>query len=303
MTPADVEGLLAPISTDDPCGPNLEYDAAFTELERVALGRPEQQVGSTIVAAADPDWGDVEKKGRALLSRSKDLRVATHLAKASLRTRGLPGFALGITLIRELLEHHWEGVHPRLDPDDQNDPTARLNVLAGLADPATLNGFRTAPLISSRAAGRFSLRDVELAAGEVAAAADGAPTVSASMIEGAAGDTDLGVLGEMSAVLAGAAARSRRSRPSSRTRLAAATPWTSDVCRRCCARRTAWSTAGSRSARPSRPDGERLGGAGRERPRATRRRERSRRAKTSCAPSTGSSRTTHGTSHPARFRS
>jgi type VI secretion system protein ImpA len=209
MTPADLNSLLAPVSADDPCGANLEYDAAFTELERIAVGKPEQQVGSTIVAAEDPDWIEVEKKARALLARSKDLRVATHLTKALLRTKGLAGFAGGVALIRELLDQHWAAVHPRLDPDDHNDPTARLNVLAGLADPATVNGFRTAPIISSsRAVGRLSLRDVEMAAGEVAPPTDGSATAPASMsmIEGAAGETDLGALVETSSALAGAAA-------------------------------------------------------------------------------------------------
>ena len=51
MDPNDLERLLEPISEDQPCGPDLEYDAEFGEMDRAAQPKPEQQFGDTLVAA------------------------------------------------------------------------------------------------------------------------------------------------------------------------------------------------------------------------------------------------------------
>jgi len=55
MAAIDIASILAPVGPDDPCGPNLEYDPAFSELDRLAQGKPEQQVGATVVAE-HPLW-------------------------------------------------------------------------------------------------------------------------------------------------------------------------------------------------------------------------------------------------------
>jgi type VI secretion system protein ImpA len=159
--------LLAPISADDPSGPNLEYDAEYAKLERAAQGKPEQQMGTTVVAAEDPDWKLVSKDAQALLARTKDLRVAIHLSKALLRLGAVPAFSEGLAVLRALVDGYWETVHPRLDPEDDNDPTMRMNALAALVDGATITAVRNAPLVASRALGRFSLREIAIATGEL----------------------------------------------------------------------------------------------------------------------------------------
>lgn len=45
----DVPVLLAAVSPDSPCGDDLEYDAAFLELERIAQGQPERQMGDAVL--------------------------------------------------------------------------------------------------------------------------------------------------------------------------------------------------------------------------------------------------------------
>ncbi len=166
MSAIDVEQLLQEIGPDDPCGPDLEYDAAFLELSREAQGKPAQEMGGQVIAAEEPDWRDVRSRALDLLARSKDLRVATILARALLHTEGLPGFADGVTLLRGLVERHWQGVHPKLDPDDSNDPAMRVNTLLALADrDQTLNALRAIALADSRRVGRYNLRDHEIATG------------------------------------------------------------------------------------------------------------------------------------------
>jgi len=193
----DIELILAPVGPDDACGPNLEYDPAFVQLDRLAQGKPERQKGATVEPAEDPDWRAVQKEAAALLARSKDLRVAGHLTKALVRTAGWPGFAAGLAILRGLVDRYWEGVHPHLDPDDGNDATMRVNVIAGLADGAVLLALRTTTLVTSRTMGRFSLREVEVASGEVTASSEASPTMPT--LDAAIADCDLAVLEESTA--------------------------------------------------------------------------------------------------------
>jgi type VI secretion system protein ImpA len=186
--------LLAPISPEEPSGPNLEYDADFARLERAAQGKPEQQMGTTVVPAEEPDWKLVAKDAQALLGRTKDLRIAIHLAKALLRLGAVPGFSEGLTVLRSLVDGYWDNVHPRLDPDDDNDPTMRMNALAALVDNVTLAAVRTTPLVASRALGKFSLRDIAVATGELPPAA-GETAPQMATIDGAFDSIEAEVLG------------------------------------------------------------------------------------------------------------
>jgi type VI secretion system protein ImpA len=169
MPVANIEALLAPVSADDPFGKDLEYgDPAFNAFERATQGKPEQQIGSTITPAEEPDWKAVGRQAIELLGRTKDLRVAVHLTKALLHTDGLRGLADGLTVLQRFIETYWEGLHPRLDPDDGNDPTMRVNILSILGAPDVLSAARSATIISSRTVGRFSYRDVEASAESMA---------------------------------------------------------------------------------------------------------------------------------------
>jgi type VI secretion system protein ImpA len=164
----NLESLLQPISADAPCGQDMEYDAAFLELDRVSQGKPEQQMGDTIVPAQEPDWKDVGNRAQALLGKTKDIRVAMKLARAQLQLEGFAGLTEGLAVLRGILEQFWDGFYPKLDPDDSNDPTFRVNILMGLCDgDAFVDRVRLIPLVSARSFGRFSLRDIAMSTGEI----------------------------------------------------------------------------------------------------------------------------------------
>lgn len=166
MSNHDLESLIAPLGDESPTGENLEYDADFMALERAAAPKAERAVGDSVKAAEEPDWEKVASMAEALLGRSKDLRVATHLATAWMRLDGIPGWAAGLGLIRALLENFWDGVHPQLDAEDDNDPTARVNAVVPISDTQGVLGyFRTTPFVQSPLLGRFSLRDLQIAQG------------------------------------------------------------------------------------------------------------------------------------------
>ena len=166
MSVIDIEELLGEIAATAPCGEDLEYDPAFAEMEKLAQETPERQYGDTIIPAEPPDWRSVRKTALALFERTRDLRVALYLTRSLLHTDGLAGFADGLALVDSLIERYWDQVYPQLDPEDDNDPTLRVNTIVALCDPeATLRALRETPLVSSRTLGRVSLRDIQIAAG------------------------------------------------------------------------------------------------------------------------------------------
>src|ERR1700759_4247360 len=110
--------FIGPLSDGEPSGPNLEYDLEFSGLERAQQGKPEQRIGSSVIAAQPPDWQDVATRAEGLLGRTRDLRIAVSLTAALLKIDGFAGLAAGLSIIRGLLEDLWGSVHPRLDADD-----------------------------------------------------------------------------------------------------------------------------------------------------------------------------------------
>nr|WP_232916924.1 type VI secretion system protein TssA [Pseudomonas corrugata] len=157
--------LLAAVSANSPCGEDLEYDADFLRLERDSRGQPERSMGDSILPAEPPEWRSIQQQSLDLLQRSKDLRITHFLLQSSLALEGIPGLARVLTLISELLKQYWAELHPRLDADDDNDPTVRINALAGLTSDVTIRLLRESILARSRTFGAVSLRAAANASG------------------------------------------------------------------------------------------------------------------------------------------
>lgn len=168
MSTIDIDALLIEIDSAAPCGPNLEYDPAFLELDLAILGKPEVQYGSTITPAVAPEWKVIKRVALALFGRSKDLRLAVPLLRSLLALDGVSGFSDGLLLIERMLEERWATLHPQLEPDDDLDPMLRINSLAMLADPMTvLRELKDATLINLPGLGPLSVRVLEIASGEI----------------------------------------------------------------------------------------------------------------------------------------
>lgn len=155
------------VSDADPCGADLEYDPLYLEMERLVQGKAEAQFGKTLIEAEPPDWKEVRRLCLGLFERTRDLRIAVQLARAELALNGIAGFSGILRLIDWLLMQRWETLHPRLDADDDNDPTLRVNTLATLVDPTSVVlDVLAAPFIRVPGAS-LSLRDIDMATGEV----------------------------------------------------------------------------------------------------------------------------------------
>ncbi len=205
MESINLEKLLEPVSEGAPVGANLEYDAEFLSLERLAAGKPEQQMGESIRAAEPPDWAAVVRDASTLLARSKDLRIAVLIARGLSHLHGFPGLSDGLALVLGLLDRYFASVHPELDPSDGNDPTMRITAIAGLGAPAELMALRSRPLAVSRALGPITLRDV-IAAASAANASDGAKPETMN-VDAAFQDVDLAEHEALAKAITAASAR------------------------------------------------------------------------------------------------
>lgn len=163
---ADLDGLLNEITADAPCGEYLEYDPAYLELVKDIQGRPEDPI--TGEAAQPPSWRDIKKAALAILQRSKDLQVAVYLIRSLIALEGIPGLRDGLKLLFGFLDQYWDTVHPVLDPDDNLDPTARVNILEELSHfDSVLRPLSLVPLADAKAVGCFSLRDIHAATDKI----------------------------------------------------------------------------------------------------------------------------------------
>ncbi|OIQ44657.1 MAG: type VI secretion protein [Roseobacter sp. MedPE-SW] len=170
----DLAVLLQSMEEDAPSGDNLVYDPAFAEMERAAQPSKDDS-GQT----NPPDYPTVEEKALEVLERSHELRAAVFLAEALLLRGELVSFADVTSYMRGCLEQFWETCHPELDEDD-GDPIMRINAVQGLcgqpdgmAGPsAVFSAVRRVHLSDSRNFGRFSVRDIEIAEGQMSAPED-----------------------------------------------------------------------------------------------------------------------------------
>nr|WP_258925370.1 type VI secretion system protein TssA [Pseudomonas lactis] len=150
--------LLTAVSATSPCGEDMEYDAQFLQLERDAKGQPERSMGDSILPAEPPEWRSIQQQSLDLLQRSKDLRITHFLLQSTLALQGVAGLAEVLTLIDALLRQYWAELHPRLDADDDNDPTVRINALTGLTCETNIRLLRESILTRSRTFGPVTLR-------------------------------------------------------------------------------------------------------------------------------------------------
>lgn len=187
------DALFQPIDGEDPCGEDISASAVLYQLDTLVGGKPETQFS----AAQEPDWRAIEKLAAATLQKSKHLSVFVIYAVALLRLRGLEGAAEGLDLLSSNLKNYWEGIYPRLDPADNNDPTERLSLLAALTAPLGagdnirfIERLRSATLFKSQVLGAATLEGLdgagESATGQFRAAIAAEPAENVAALTGLA---------------------------------------------------------------------------------------------------------------------
>src|ERR1700730_1196447 len=170
-----IEELLKPVSPDNPCGDDPAYDPDFLQLDILIRGKPETVLSKEGEKAEEPNWNAVEQHCLDIFGRSKHLYLAVVLSLAWLKLHGLPGFRDGTALIRGLLEQYWDLIYPRLYPDDGNDPTERVNILASLCAPPGALGDCMRFVLRVRQAPLCRSRETQISASDIIKAETGLP--------------------------------------------------------------------------------------------------------------------------------
>jgi type VI secretion system protein ImpA len=161
----DAAAALPPIAPDDPCGPDLDLagDSAFMNY----LAATEGQMPASFFSfdRKSIDFATAIETGERLLTRSHDLRLITQLAKLNALNRDFAGFARWVATIAELLETHWDEVHPRAEEGDYSQRLAQLGTLDD--GPVCVLPLQYAPLLETRRDGAIVYRAQMVVLGEV----------------------------------------------------------------------------------------------------------------------------------------
>ena len=126
----EIEPLLSPISSDQPCGQDLSFSNEFHAI-KIAKTQddPLLDQGDWVAEPKQADWHFVEQKSIELLAgKSKDLRLLGWLLEAWSNLYGFEGTAKALELMHRTLNEYWTQLHPEIEEEDLDQ---RLGLLQG----------------------------------------------------------------------------------------------------------------------------------------------------------------------------
>lgn len=195
----DLETLTRPISSDDPCGSDLDVDGDLPFLNYFASVEPlfptsyfETRNANGEIARFDPKSINFEQHFEAakpLLERTRDLRLVVLLSKLSILNRDLKGFLTGLEAIVALLDQNWEDVHPRAESGDYQFRGVAIEALDVL--PTVVMPLQFVPLVNHRRFGAVTYRSYLLARGDVAASGTEQDALDLGTIDRVMADADV----------------------------------------------------------------------------------------------------------------
>ena len=194
------ENLKAPISAEQPCGEDLEDSPLLAGFDAYRV------FGQLMPLGEDTDWREIRDKALEGLGQSKDLRLLTHLAAATLRTQGLAAFCSVLDVAGDWFTNYPDALYPRVD----EDAILRKNALNSFADRmAIIDAVRRKPFVSNPQLGAFGLRDYEVATGRIPPPEGESEPPSEAHFNAALTAADTVELGALSQSLAGGVAALR----------------------------------------------------------------------------------------------
>lgn len=163
----DFASYLEPVSELSPCGDDLELagDGDYFNYTIPADSRlPTQYLdvtGKIVYDRSSINLDEETSQIRQLLDRSRDLRLLALLAQFGAATLSLDTFAAALVSMRELLDRHWDHVHP---VGEDGDFTMRKVALEAVDDRVRVAiPLSFAPLVRGKNAGIVTCRAIELA--------------------------------------------------------------------------------------------------------------------------------------------
>jgi type VI secretion system protein ImpA len=164
----DLEELLAPVSEEEPCGPDLAYDPERGQLEQFFESSFSIDTSGEDAAAAEVDWRPVIAMIESQSARTKDVWLAVYLCRAAARSGQLALVETGAGYLAGLFERYWDKVHPQLEEYGFQGRRGPCESLAGHAQ--FLLPLQQVPLLEHPRLGRFSGADFERFRSEAEAA-------------------------------------------------------------------------------------------------------------------------------------
>jgi len=155
----ELDELLAPVSEEAPCGPDLAYDPERGELDRAFESSASIDTSGEASAVAEIDWRPIIAQIERQSGRTKDVWLAVYLCRAGAKSGQLEMVETGARYLAGLLERYWENVHPQLEEygfQGRKGPCESLAVHSDFLGPLV----RT-PLIEHPRLGRYSGADFE----------------------------------------------------------------------------------------------------------------------------------------------
>ena len=126
MSLIDVETLLAPVSDDQPCGPDLRSDPEFRDIE---------DAPGNFAGMKPPELLKIVRRCADMLAKTKDQMPAIVAVQAAIRAGDVATAQAGLAFIAQLADTQWDGFHP--GPAEEM-AIGRVNELSALARPPAM---------------------------------------------------------------------------------------------------------------------------------------------------------------------
>jgi len=184
--------------TADIAAADIEASPEYQALLVAVAGKPERSMGDAVIPAEPPAWGEARKLANSLLSDPPHLSVLVFLTKAEANVAGYIGMYQAFERMHDNLLSAWDSMIPEADADDPDDPYyERVNYLHELSeDPAFISGLQRIPLVEVRGLGAFSVRDIDIANGQIEGTEEEVARCQEGLIRGAFAEAETETLTE-----------------------------------------------------------------------------------------------------------
>lgn len=159
----EYSSFLAPISEDNPCGDNLEYENDYVLLLAKVEPKDSVQYGDFVSEKSNIAWGEVAEDVELLFTRTKDVRLVILWIRAQVYKRGAQGLFLGLNLLYELLVRYPDEVYPTLVQEGERDEMYRASALNELINPDGLVKEIRQITLGQNASVRIKIREIDYA--------------------------------------------------------------------------------------------------------------------------------------------
>jgi type VI secretion system ImpA family protein len=151
----DIEALLAPVSEDEPSGPDMSYDDARIQIESAF----ETSFSDDSERASDFNWQETINAIDVQLEQTKDVWLAVYLMRAGAFAGQLETVVDGAAILAGMLDRFWDTLHPTLDEYGLQGRVGPCQSLAGI--PEFLGPLRRMTLVAHPRLGAYSSADFE----------------------------------------------------------------------------------------------------------------------------------------------